>query len=118
MVERLFSYGTLQLESIQQANFGRTLEGAADTLKRFIAAPIPIDDPEFAASLGQAHYTIAQYTGVDSDAIRGTVYELTSDELTKADAYELQQYQRISVVLASGTRCWVYADVEHLPPSI
>jgi hypothetical protein len=115
-IELLFSYGTLQLESIQLANFGRTLQGRTDSLPRFVAAPLPIEDPAIVEELGQTHYTIAQYTGIDTDEIRGTVYELTSDELEKADAYELPEYQRVPVILASGTRCWVYADVEHLPP--
>jgi hypothetical protein len=115
--ELLFSYGTLQLDHIQQSTFGRTLKGSVDSLPRFREAPLPIEDPEVRATLGKTHYAIAQYTGRDADSIRGTVFELTGEELQLADAYELPEYQRVAVTLASGTQCWVYADVEHLPPS-
>ena len=113
--ELLFSYGTLQLESIQLANFGRTLSGTADVLPGFREAPIPIEDPAIAAELGRSHYTIACYTGNIEDEISGTRYELTTDELQKADAYELPEYRRVSVVLGSGVRTWVYADYRYLP---
>lgn len=34
-MEKLFSYGTLQLEQVQLDTFGRLLEGQADTLQGY-----------------------------------------------------------------------------------
>ena len=45
----LFSYGTLQNPKVQQANFGRLLDGMADSLVGFVQAEIEITDPEVIA---------------------------------------------------------------------
>jgi hypothetical protein len=58
---RLFSYGTLQQDTVQMSTFGRLLQGQAD-------------------------------------------------ELAVADQYEPAPYTRITALLASGRRAWVYAD--------
>ena len=34
---------------------------------------------------------------------------LSTQELLQADDYEVDEYQRISAVLASGLKCWIYA---------
>jgi hypothetical protein len=50
--EFLFSYGTLQLESVQMATFGRVLSGLSDVLSGFAEAPLPIaDEAVIAASV-------------------------------------------------------------------
>jgi hypothetical protein len=115
-VERLFSYGTLQLEAVQMANFGRHLTGAPDLLHGFEAAMIEIGDEVTVSLSGKAQHPIARFTGRASDTIAGTVYELTPQELVSADDYEVPPYQRVSVTLESGLRAWVYADANHLPP--
>ena len=109
--ELLFSYGTLQLESVQIANFGRTLSGVADVLPGYEEGALAIDDPAVAASLGKTHYAIARFTGRPSDFVTGTVFAITVDELERADRYEIPEYTRVSVVLRSGARAWVYVDV-------
>ena len=63
--EYLFSYGTLQLEAVQMATFGRLLAGTHDALPRFEAASIEIDDPTTVSLSGKTHHTIARYTGHD-----------------------------------------------------
>jgi len=35
-------------------------------------------------------------------------YQLSNQELEKADVYEGTDYRRIEVTLASGTKAWVY----------
>lgn len=115
--ERLFSYGTLQLQTVQQSLFGRTLVGHRDILPAFEQALLKIDDPEEVAALGKTHHAIARFTGQATDEIAGTTLLVTMDELLKADAYEPPEYQRVSVVLRSGTRAWVYVHVNHLPPA-
>lgn len=44
MTERLFSYGTLQLEAVQLAIFGRSLVGAPDVMTGYRLEPLDIDD--------------------------------------------------------------------------
>jgi len=43
------------------------------------------------------------------DAVSGTVFEITEQELAAADKYEeVAEYRRISVTLRSGDEAWVY----------
>ena len=116
--ELLFSYGTLQLEAVQIATFDRTLTGTRDALPGFQQASLAIDDSAVVASLGQTHYAIARYTGRASDAIPGTVFVVTADELQSADEYEDAPYTRVAVVLRSGARAWAYVDAQHAPKTI
>ena len=108
--ERLFSYGTLQLESVQMSLFGRRLEGVADVLPMYEAGKLEIQDPEVVATSGKTHHAIAIYTGRDSDSIPGVVLSLTPAELIKADEYEIEEYKRVLVTLRSGVSSWVYVD--------
>ena len=108
--EFLFSYGTLQLDSVQQATFGRLLTGNADVLAGFELRPLPIEDEYVIAVSGKSEHTIASFTGRDSDTISGTVFEVSVEELQQADEYEVEPCRRISVILQSGRRAWVYVD--------
>ncbi len=108
--EYLFSYGTLQLEAVQMATFGRHLNGARDVLPGFEQASIEIQDETTVSLSGKTHHSIARFTGRQSDTISGTVYAVTPEELQRADEYEVAEYQRVAVVLESGVRAWVYVD--------
>jgi hypothetical protein len=108
--EFLFSYGTLQLESVQQATFGRLLTGKPDILTGFELRPLPIADEYVIAVSGKSEHTIAAFSGRDSDTIPGTVFEVSVEELHQADEYEVEPCRRISVVLQSGRSAWVYVD--------
>jgi hypothetical protein len=108
--ERLFSYGTLQLESIQLSTFGRLLTGTSDVLPGFERALLEIGDPAIMSALGQTHYAIARRTGRSSDRLTGKVFDLTPAELHGADAYETEAYTRVAVVLQSGLHAWAYVD--------
>jgi Gamma-glutamyl cyclotransferase, AIG2-like len=112
--ELLFSYGTLQLESVQLSTFGRTLAGTPDELPGFAQSMMRIDDPEVVATSGK---TFATFTGRNADGIPGTVFEVTAEELQNADKYEVAAYKRVAVVLCSGARAWVYVDARYAPPS-
>jgi len=48
--ELVFSYGTLQLEAVQLATFGRKLVGTADVLPGFAQSMMKIDDPDVVAT--------------------------------------------------------------------
>lgn len=114
--ERLFSYGTLRLESVQLATFGRRLTGSVDALPEFAMDTVEIGDSTVVATSGAASHPIARFTGRGSDAIAGTVFEITPDELRAADRYEVAAYRRVAVTLRSGFRAWAYVDARHVPP--
>jgi gamma-glutamylcyclotransferase (GGCT)/AIG2-like uncharacterized protein YtfP len=103
----LFTYGTLQRADVQLASFGRELTGSPDVLPGYEIFEIPINNAEAEAELGITHYyNIRPDTASD---VPGTVYELTHEELARADQYEEDaDYRRIRVTLRSGTDAWVY----------
>ena len=105
----LFSYGTLQQESVQRSLFGRSLHVSPDELIGFALEIIELDDPDFVAKSGKARHTIVRHTGDTTQRIHGMALEVTEDDLAKADEYEPPEYARIGVTLASGREAWVYA---------
>jgi gamma-glutamylcyclotransferase (GGCT)/AIG2-like uncharacterized protein YtfP len=105
---QLFSYGTLQQPEVQLANFGRLLEGRPDTLPGYALSLIEIEDAHVVALSGSSHHPIVRATGDLADVIQGAVFNITADELTAADQYETDDYQRVLVRLKSGTTAWVY----------
>jgi len=114
--EMLFSYGTLQLEPVQLATFGRRLEGTPDALPEFQQSMVKIEDPAVVATSGEMYHPIVKFTGRSSDLVQGTVFAVTPDELQSADQYEVAAYKRVSVTLRSGLRAWVYVAVRYAPP--
>jgi hypothetical protein len=114
-LELLFSYGTLQLETVQMATFGRQLTGTTDTLRGFELVVLEIEDQAVIAISGKTHHTMARFTGRASDLIPGTVFPVTSGELQKADMYEVAAVKRVAVVLQSGVRAWAYVDARYAP---
>ena len=107
-VERLFSYGTLQLKSVQRANFGRELEGEPDELAGYELDRLEITDEEVIAESGQRFHWIAVATGRDEDRVAGVVFMITPEELAAADIYEAEQYARVQTRLVSGRMAWTY----------
>ena len=113
--ELLFSYGTLQLEAVQLATFGRPLAGTSDALRGFELAVLKIEDATVIAISGKVHHTMATFTGRASDVVSGTVFAVTRDEIQNADKYEVAAVKRVSVVLQSGARAWAYVDARYAP---
>jgi len=108
--EFLFSYGTLRLEPVQRATFGRTLDGQPDQLPGYTLTLLEIQDPAVIATSGMTHHPILVRSGRPQDLVDGTVFAITPAELLHADAYEVADYQRQRVTLASGLAAWVYVD--------
>ena len=105
----LFSYGSLQQEEVQVSTFGRKLEGEKDLLTGYEPSLVKIEDPAVAERLKKTHHDNVSNTGDDWSSVQGTVFDVTDDELAKADRFESQyNYKRISVPLASGKDAWVY----------
>jgi gamma-glutamyl AIG2-like cyclotransferase len=104
----LFSYGTLQDKAVQLANFGRELTGSPDSLPGYSTSLIAIRDLAVIATSGKANHTIAERSTNLGDEVHGTVFQITAQELTAADRYEVAEYTRVIVTLKSGERAWVY----------
>lgn len=105
---RLFSYGTLQQERVQLATFGRRLHGTPDAMVGYRLEPVEITDPEVIAISGTNLHTNLAPSADPADEVAGTVFAITAAELAAADAYEVDDYERVSVRLRSGVEAFVY----------
>ena len=104
----LFSYGTLQQREVQLANYGRELEGSRDVLLGYRLEPLVITDSNVVRVSGKAVHMIARATGDAADRIEGTLFEISEAELAATDAYEVDVYDRVKVLLESGRNAFVY----------
>jgi gamma-glutamylcyclotransferase (GGCT)/AIG2-like uncharacterized protein YtfP len=104
----LFSYGTLQLPEVQQATYGRLLDGVADALNGFRLVPLAITNPDVVELSGAPVHMIACRTADGGERIPGIVYRITPEELAATDDYEGDAYARIEVQLESGGAAFVY----------
>ena len=107
----LFSYGTLQLEAVQLSSFGRKLKGKKDILRGYKLAKIEIRDKSVLAKSGQKYHPIATKTGHSEDAVEGIVFEISTEELSLSDSYEVADYVRVQEALVSGKVAWVYVGI-------
>jgi gamma-glutamylcyclotransferase (GGCT)/AIG2-like uncharacterized protein YtfP len=110
--EALFSYGTLRLRDVQLATFGRQIESQDDALPGFRLDVLTITDPGVIATSGLAEHPILRRSDDPASAVPGSVMFITPAELAAADEYEVDDYARVSVTLASGLRAWVYVAPE------
>ncbi len=101
---RLFSYGTLQQPEVQRSTFGRLLDGAPDSLPGFAVETVEITDEAVVAASGKRFHPIVMRSGDPADRVEGTAFLITPAELAAADDYEVDDYRRIAVTLASGWR--------------
>ena len=105
----IFSYGSLQQESVQLRTYGRKLHGTPDHLVGFAQVMVPIVDAARQAVHQQTHYANVAPMEDSTRTVSGTVFEITADELLATDRYEaLDHYVRIEAQLGSGLRAWVY----------
>ncbi len=108
-MENLFSYGTLQLPQVQQSLFGRLLEGTREELPGYRIEELKIRDRAVIEKSGTDMHPILVATGKPSDIVQGMVYAITTDELQKADDYEVDDYRRTEATMKSGVSAWIYA---------
>ncbi len=111
-MEKLFSYGTLQLEKVQLETFGRLIEGTKDILIGYCLDEIKIHDTDVILASGIDIHPILKYTGDANDEVVGTVFQITEGELLESDKYEVAEYKRVSAKLKSGQTAWIYADAQ------
>jgi gamma-glutamylcyclotransferase (GGCT)/AIG2-like uncharacterized protein YtfP len=66
------------------------------------------------ATSGQTHHPIVRPSANPGDFVAGTVLAISAAELEAADAYEVDDYVRVSVTLKSGNQAWVYVEAAAL----
>lgn len=103
-MQKLFTYGSLQHEDIQEDLFGRILQGTPETLIGYELNEIKIEE-EF----GLIPYPIIMKTNNPEDTISGIVYQITLNDLHQADLYEGSHYKRVQVQLQSDEIVWAYS---------
>lgn len=108
--ELLFSYGTLQMEPVQMATFGRMLEGTEDHLVGYESEWLEIVAPSVVEASGKSRHPIIVFTGRETDLVCGTALCVSRNEILQADTYEVADFKREYVTLASGRNAWVYVD--------
>jgi gamma-glutamylcyclotransferase (GGCT)/AIG2-like uncharacterized protein YtfP len=107
----LFSYGSLQQETVQLATYGHVLRGQQDELIGWRLTSVSVPHWHKAAASGLTHYANVERTPDPGASVAGTVFEITDAELEAADAYERDaEYVRVPVTLASGRSAWVYVS--------
>ncbi|WP_298913702.1 gamma-glutamylcyclotransferase family protein [uncultured Algimonas sp.] len=105
---RLFSYGTLRILRVQRDLFGRELVSEPDALVGYARTQVEITDPAVLALSGERFHPAVIRTGDPHDRVGGTVFTLSDAQLARADAYEVDEYERVAVTLASGRGAWLY----------
>lgn len=111
-MEYLFSYGTLQKESVQFRLFGRVLQSSADVLKEYKLETVKIKDESFLSKGEYPHQRNAVPSENKNDFIKGRALEMTDEELLITDEYEPKEYKRSKVKLESGKEAWVYLVIQ------
>ena len=111
----LFSFGTLRDPAVQAAVFGRELPGSADVLRGFRLGVLTITDPEVIRLSGLSEHPLLMPSSDPTDEVHGRLLTITADDLAAADKYEVDDYGRMEVTLASGAVAWVYLDKTYLP---
>lgn len=104
----LFSYGTLQKETVQLRLFKRILRGMKDVLPGYKAVSVDSRDEAYLAKGEQRYRQTAFASANENDEIEGIVFEITNEELAVSDDYEPEGYTRIKVKLKSGKDAWLY----------
>ena len=108
MSELLFSYGTLREPEVQLATFGRELDGRRDAIVGYDLDHVTITDPHVIATSGSDRHPILRPTERTGAHIDGMVFEISEEELQRADAYEVADYKRVAARLKSGLDAFVY----------
>jgi gamma-glutamylcyclotransferase (GGCT)/AIG2-like uncharacterized protein YtfP len=104
---RVFSYGTLRQSNVQRALYGRDVPTVADVLPGWTLDWIAITDPDVIAASGSDRHPILR-PGAPDASVDGAYLELDDAELAATDRYEVSDYVRRTVVLASGVEAFVY----------
>jgi hypothetical protein len=109
---RVFSYGTLRQPLVQEALFGGHVPTDEDALPGWRLDWVTITDPDVVRTSGSDRHPILR-RGDRGDVVEGSVLSLGYEwQLRAVDDYEVADYQRVRVELASGRSAWVYVAAD------
>lgn len=109
---RVFSYGTLRQPLVQESLFGGHVPTEPDALPGWRLDWVTITDPEVIRTSGSDRHPILR-RGSSADVVEGSVLALGYEwQLRAVDDYEVADYQRVRVTLASGASAWVYVAAD------
>jgi len=111
-IQFIFSYGTPQDPVVQEAVFGRRIPCLPDALPGFVLDRVRIVDSNVIAKSGSNEHPILRRSPVAEALVVGSALAIEPADVTKADAYEVSDYRRIAVILASGRNAFVYVAAE------
>lgn len=111
---RLFSYGTLQMEKVQRALFGRLIAMEDDVLHGWRIVEIAAEPDPLDYSGLSVHKALVP--GDPGDLIPGKVLTIDDRDWPALDAYEGDAYTRIETRLTSGASAWVYVLAPQTSP--
>jgi gamma-glutamylcyclotransferase (GGCT)/AIG2-like uncharacterized protein YtfP len=93
----LFAYGTLLDKNVQVRVFGHEVVGRVDQLADYRRV--------------ERNFICGSYPDIVSENgsfVSGMILELTDEDLKLCDRYEGDEYERLTVVLISGSQTLVY----------
>lgn len=96
---------------VQQALYVRAVDTVPDSLPGFRLDWVTITDPAVIAASGSDRHPILR-RGTESDSVAGAYLVLSDSDLAATDDYEVDDYVRIQVLLASGETAWVYVAAD------
>ncbi|WP_418515826.1 gamma-glutamylcyclotransferase family protein [Curtobacterium flaccumfaciens pv. flaccumfaciens] len=109
---RVFSYGTLQQPLVQESLFGEHVPTTPDSLPGWRLDRVTITDPDVIRTSGSDQHPILR-RGAPDDVVEGVALALGYEwQLRAVDGYEVADYQRVRVTLASGRTAWVYVAAD------
>ena len=104
----LFACGTLTLEKVHLALFGRVLAYEEDALPGYVARTVLLEDQEILSTTGTATHRSMVPSDEPGAVVRGRAMHLTQAELERMDPHQSEHHRRKQVTLASGRTAWAY----------
>ncbi|RYY26629.1 MAG: gamma-glutamylcyclotransferase [Sphingomonadales bacterium] len=104
----LFACGTLTLEKVHLAMFGRVLDYTDDTLPGYVTRTVVLEDKQILSTTGSATHLSMVASDAPGAAVAGRAMQLSDVEMVRMDPYQSAHHRRASVTLASGRTAWAY----------
>lgn len=87
-----------------------SVEGEKDFLVGYKLDYIEIFDQEVLEKSEEKFHPILSFSGKNEDKVQGILFEITEEELKKADEYEVADYKRIKTTFESGKEGFIYVE--------
>jgi gamma-glutamylcyclotransferase (GGCT)/AIG2-like uncharacterized protein YtfP len=109
-MHRLFVYGTLRDADVQRALWGREVPLVPAELPGYRVDSVEIQNDVVVRLSGISVHRILIADPGAATPVAGFVLELDDRELAVTDAYEGDEYRRVSALLRDGSRAFVYVQ--------